>query len=97
MVWVNPLLFLGVSHGVLGSHVSLSDSSEILFHSSVSHDLLSTDNFLLHSVHFIFVNFLIFHELLFPKLHLSLKVYLVDLSLVKSLEVVWLNSVIAKH
>ena len=97
VIWVNPLLFLGVRHGVLGSHMILSNSSEILLHCSVSNDLLSTDHFLLHSVHFIFVNFLFFHELLLPNLHLSLEVNLVGLALGESFEVVWLNSVGSQH
>ena len=97
MIWIDPLLLLVVSLQSLCHHVRLSNTSQILFHCSVSDNLLSSDNFQLHGVHFVFFSQLLLHHRLLSYLHLSLEVYLVDLSLVEPLEVIWLHSMWRQH
>ena len=97
MIWINPFLFFLVGLNSLGKHSLLSNTSQILFHGSVRDDLLSSNDLELHRVHFVLFSQLILHHLLLSYLHLSLEVYLVNLSLVEPLEVIWLHSIWTQH
>ena len=97
MVWVDPLLVFDVRLLRLGHEVVLRHSSQSLLHGSVRQDLLSADLLQLHSIHFIFFLLLFFHELGLSDLLLPLEVDLVDLSLIKALEVVRLHTVGSQH
>ena len=96
-IWVDPLFLLCVSHSCLGLFMLFSYTSEILFHSSISNNLLSSNNLLLHSVHFFFFGSLLLHQFLLTDLHLALEENLVFLSLVEPFEVVWLHSMGCEH
>jgi hypothetical protein len=97
MIWVNPLLLFLVGLNSLSKHCLLSNTSKILFHGSIRNDLLSSNDLKLHGVHFVFISQLILHHLLLSYLHLSLEVNLINLSLIETLKMVWLNSMRSQH
>jgi hypothetical protein len=97
MVWVDPLFLLNLRLNGLRHEVVFGDTSLPLLEGSISQDLLSPDNLKLESVGLLLVLSLLLHQLLLPYLLLPFEVHLVDLSLIKPFEMVWLHSVRGKH
>ena len=97
VVWVNPSAFLVSGLSSLQLSVLVLHTSMVLLKVSISQDLLTTNVFLLHGVSLILVYLLLLHEAGLLQLLGSLIVDVVDLTLIESLKVVWLDSVVSEH
>lgn len=97
VVRIDPLLFMVGCLRCLFHKVVFCHWSQSLFHFPVVKNLLPSDFFKLSSVQLVFLLLLVFHHLGLSHLHLSLQIDLINLILIKSFEVVWLNTVGSKH
>ena len=97
MIWIDPLLlgFSGLKR--LLTKVLFSNSSEASLELSIGENLLSTDSLLLHGIKLIFIDFLLFHELLLIDLLLSLKIDFLSFMGSESLEMIRLFPMVCEH
>ena len=97
MIWVKPFFLFVCSLHSLHLSMFILNLSVTSLHGSISQNLLSSLLFKLHSVELVLLVQLSFHHVCLSNLLSSLIPHLVNLSLVESFKVIWLDSVWSQH